>query len=225
MSRVDVYVIVEGQTEQTFVRDLLAPMLGEKGVFLNAVLLGKPGHKGGDVRFDRAKSDIGKFLKQRSDTYVSTMFDYYGINVNWPGRSNIKDSDKAVEKAKKMEKEMLITIEKDLPRSDVKKRFIPYIAMHEFEALLFSDVNILANEIDVDPAVIARILEECGEPEEINDDSQAAPSKRLQTLCSENYRKAAMGKAIAEAVGIPTMREKCPHFNEWLNKLESLAKN
>lgn len=225
MSRVDVYIIVEGQTEQTFVRDILAPMLGEKGVFLHAAVLGKPGHKGGGVRFGRAKNDIGKFLKQRSDTYVSTMFDYYGIAADWPGRPDIRGGDTAVQKADKMEKEMLIEIEKDSPHTNVKKRFIPYIAMHEFEALLFSDIDILAKKIDVKSAAVANILKECGEPEEINDNSQTAPSKRLQALCSKSYRKISMGKTTSEAIGIPTMRKKCPHFNEWLNKLESLAKN
>ncbi len=99
MNSINVYIIVEGQTEQTFVRNLLAPLLGYKGVFLHAILIGRAGHKGGDIRFDRAKSDITKLLKQRPDNYVSTMFDYYGINRKWPGRSDIKDNDKAVASA------------------------------------------------------------------------------------------------------------------------------
>ncbi len=226
MNSVEVYIIVEGLTEQTFIRDLLAPIFSDKRVFLHPSVIGKPGHKGGNIRLDRAKSDIVKFLKQRSDTYVSTMFDYYGIDQEWPGRSDIRDGDTAVEKAMKMEKGMLIAIEKVLPHLDIKKRFIPYIEMHEFEALLFSDADILAKEIDVEPARINGILKECGEqPEEIDDHPQTAPSKRLQTLCSKKYRKKSMGKTIAEAIGIKTIRQKCSHFNEWLNRLESLARD
>lgn len=97
--------------------------------------------------------------------------------------------------------------------------------MHEFEALLFSGADILAKNIDVEPAITEGILKECFEPEEINDNPQGTPAKRLQTLCSKNYRKTVMGKTIAEAICIPTMREQCPHFNEWLIKLELLAKN
>ncbi|MBN2315599.1 MAG: hypothetical protein JXM79_16845 [Sedimentisphaerales bacterium] len=52
MSNISVYIIVEGQTEQTFVRDLLAPEMGGQGIFLYPVLIGKPGHKGGNVQFE-----------------------------------------------------------------------------------------------------------------------------------------------------------------------------
>ena len=75
MNNIEVYIIVEGQTEQTFVRDILAPEMLHKGVFLYPILIGVPGHRGGGVRFDRAKNDIGNFLKQRIDTYCSTVFD------------------------------------------------------------------------------------------------------------------------------------------------------
>ena len=80
MSSVTVYVIVEGQTERTFVRDVLAPEMALKKIYPLPVLTGKPGHKGGNVQFDRVKGEIGTFLKQRSDTYISTMFDYFRID-------------------------------------------------------------------------------------------------------------------------------------------------
>ncbi|MCP4151447.1 MAG: DUF4276 family protein [bacterium] len=225
MNSVRVYVIVEGPTEQTFVRDLLAPTLSVKGLYLYASLIGKSGHKGGDIRFHRAKTDIVKYLKQQSDIYVSTLFDYYGINANWPGRATARNSGTAAQKANIMEGETLKAIEKELPLPNINKRFIPYIAMHEFEALLFSDAGKLAKELDVEPAVIDGILKKCGEPEEINDNSETAPSKRLIALCSKSYRKVKMGNTIAKAIGIQTMRDQCPHFNEWLNKLESLIKS
>ena len=90
MSNVDIYIVVEGQTEQTFVRDVLAPQMADKGIYLHPVLIGKPGHKGGDFRFDRAKNDIGNFLRQRTDTYVSTMFDFIRIDSKWPGRAEVR---------------------------------------------------------------------------------------------------------------------------------------
>ena len=62
MSRVRVYIVVEGPTEQTFIRDVLAPELAIKNIFLHPVLIGKSGHKGGDIHFERAKNDIGNFL-------------------------------------------------------------------------------------------------------------------------------------------------------------------
>lgn len=63
MNSVNIYIVVEGQTEQTFVRDVLAPQIAYKGIYLHPALIGKPGHKGGDIRFDRAKIDICNFLK------------------------------------------------------------------------------------------------------------------------------------------------------------------
>ena len=69
MSSVDIYIVVEGQTERTFVRDVLAPYMAVKGIYLYPALIGKPGHKGGNIHFDRAKNDIGNFLRQRKDTY------------------------------------------------------------------------------------------------------------------------------------------------------------
>jgi len=223
MSDVEVYIIVEGRTEQTFIREVLAPVFGYKGLFLYPVLIGNPGHKGGDIRFSRAENDISNFLKQRSDIYVSSMFDYFRIDPDWPGRANVRDNDTAVKKAEKIEDKTLTEIIKSFPNQNAEERFIPYIEMHEFEALSFSDASVLANLIGVDPGKIDSVLNECGEPEEINDNPETSPSKRLQSLSDKKYRKVAMGKAIAEAIGIQTMRKKCPHFDEWLKRLERLT--
>lgn len=222
MSNINVYVIVEGQTEQTFVREVLAPVMGHKGIFLHPALIGKPGHKGGDIRFERAKGDIGRFLKQRSSTYISTMFDYFRLESSWPGNISIPGSPTAIEKAKKIETTTFGRIKELFPDHNVDGRFIPYIEMHEFEALLFSDASILADKIGVNKVEIEDILNEFEDPEEIDDGPDTAPSKRLISLRS-GYRKVAMGKTISEAIGIQAIREKCPHFDTWLTKLEQLT--
>ena len=85
-----VIAVVEGQTEQTFVRDVLAPWLGWKGVILSGRLVGKPGHKGGATSFTRTRNDILNLLKQESNTYVTTMFDFYGMPETWPGMSRAR---------------------------------------------------------------------------------------------------------------------------------------
>jgi hypothetical protein len=89
MDSIEIFIIVEGQTEQTFVRDVLAPQIATKGIYLYSALIGKSGHKGGNIRFDRVKKDIGHFLRQRNDTYISTMFDYFRIDSKWPGRVEV----------------------------------------------------------------------------------------------------------------------------------------
>jgi hypothetical protein len=227
MSSVEIYIVVEGQTEQTFVRDVLAPQIAHKGIYLYSALLGKPGHKGGDVRFDRAKADIGNFLKQRNDTYISTMFDYYRIDVNWPGRVDVRQEIKngktltASQKAGILEIATLREIMNAFPDYNTGNRFIPYIEMHEFEALMFSDADILAEKTEIDVSQIKRILAEYTNPEEIDDEPDKSPSRRLETL-KTGYRKVAMSKTVTAAIGIQIIQKKCPHFNNWLTKLENL---
>ncbi len=224
----EVFIIVEGQAEQTFIREVLAPEMAVKGIFLQAALIGKPGHKGGNIRFERAIMDIGGFLKQRSNTYISTMFDYFRIEPSWPGMGEllqiINGGEKltAEEKGEKIEEATFTRIKELFPDHNVDERFIPYIEMHEFEALLFSDTTVLANKISVEQSRIDRILTECGEPEEIDDGPDTTPSKRLISLCN-GYRKVAMGKTISEEIGIPIIRDKCKHFDSWINRLEQLA--
>lgn len=66
-------------------------------------------------------------------------------------------------------------------------------------------------------------LDECGEPEAINNSPQTAPSKRLDNWCDGKFKKTTTGIAIAEEIGISTLREKYRVFNAWLNQLEALV--
>lgn len=80
-----IYIVVEGQTEEGFVNEVLSPVLGQFGIFASARLIGKPGHKGGVVRYRRAKNDIELLLKQDRGAYCTTMFDYYALPNDFPG--------------------------------------------------------------------------------------------------------------------------------------------
>ena len=98
---------------------------------------------------------------------------------------------------------------------------IPNSLLHEFEALLFSDPATLASSLRVNQQSVDLILEECGEPEAIDDSPQTAPSKRIEQLYSR-FKKTSNGIAIAQAIGIEQMRSKCPVFGGWLTRLEAL---
>jgi hypothetical protein len=63
------YVIVEGQTEESFVRNILAEVLWRSNVHPIPILLGKPGHKGGRTSYARVKRDILVQLKQQRGIY------------------------------------------------------------------------------------------------------------------------------------------------------------
>ena len=220
-SYISVYIVVEGQTEQIFVRDVLAPYLGSQNISMSAVLLGRRGHKGGDVSFSRAKRDICNFLKQRPDTIVTTLFDYYGVSGTWPGYiSASQNTLTAQRKAERIESALLTNIAESLTQINVAHRFIPFFMMHEFEALLFSEPSVLADKLNIGIGDIQQIIAECGEPEEINNSPLTAPSKRIEALLGGAFRKTSQGVAIARLIGIPKMRSACPHFDNWLERIE-----
>ncbi|CAM2069238.1 DUF4276 domain-containing protein [Sulfidibacter corallicola] len=228
MNPVEVYLLVEGQTERTFARESLAPALASQGVYLHPTLVGTPGHKGGDVRFERARKDIARLLKQRNDTFVTTMLDFFRIDPKWPGRERISDLAKAGtkldpgRKAEIIEAETRAVLEDSLPRYGVGRRFIPYFAMHEFEALLFSDPAILSEITEIDERKIRKALSQFETPEHINE--AKGPSKYLMAWLP-GYKKVAMGNRIAAAIGMATMRDRCPHFHAWLLRLASLPRS
>jgi hypothetical protein len=155
------------------------------------------------------------------------MFDYFRIDSLWPGKKEVDQQIRngatltANDKAELLEASTYKNIKTAFSEFHSENRFIPYIEMHEFEALLFSDVNILAEKSKIDVLQIQKIIEEYQNQEEINDDPVKSPAKRLKTL-NHTYQKVVVGKVIAEAIGIPSIRKKCAHFNAWLTKLEAL---
>lgn len=218
----EVVVLVEGKTEQRFVSELLAPYMADRGVYLTPIILDKPGEKGGDVKFARAGKDIGKHLKQRENTWITLLVDYYGIKTDWPGYANSKRQTDHAAKAAIINQATAEQVQLLFPEQNRERRFIPYVSMHETEALYFSDPACLAGFLGVDQHRVDAILTECGEPEKINDHSTTAPSKRLEAL-SPRFKKTTTGISIAREIGIPKMRAACPLFDAWLAKLESLA--
>lgn len=217
----EIIVLTEGKTEQRFIKRTLAPYMGERRVFLTPARLRKPGGGGGDVRYVRAKNDIERYLKKRQDTWITLLIDYYGIGRDWPGIDAVRPGASPIEIAQVICTATQSAIDKDLPNYR-SGRFVPHIAIYEFEALLFSDPKKLANGIEVDQSHIDSIIEECGEPEAIDNSQSTAPSKRIENLCSR-FRKTSTGISIADEIGVDRMRSKCPVFNDWLKRLEALA--
>ncbi len=221
---IEIVAIVEGQTEQIFIRDIITPFLATKNIFLTPIILSKPGQKGGDVKFSRAKNDIERHLKQRPDTFLTLFIDYYGIRKGWPGRDIPQDEKRALstyQKAQRVNDATMYEVCQLFDDYGPDRRFIPFIAMYEFEALLFSDSHILAEKLQVSKKQIDNILNECGEPENINDSPISAPSKRLESL-SNRFKKTTTGITIAKEIGLQKIRAKCPIFNEWITKIEQL---
>jgi len=217
----EIVALVEGSTEKIFIADILVPYLAARGVFMRPIIISKPGQKGGDVKFDRVKNDIELHLKQRSDTYLTLFVDYYGINKDWPGLEEAKKQTTPKRKAERINRATKARVNELYRDWDSERRFIPYVSMHEFEALLFSEPQKLAERLNVSKSKIDRILSDCGEPENIDDSPQTAPSKRLEDL-SDRFKKTSTGITIAKAIGLTKIRERCPIFTNWLRFVEDL---
>jgi len=217
---IEVMVLVEGQTEQIFVKKLLSPYITELTKHKIFLIPTQPGKRGGDVRFERFKKDIAIHLKQRPNTYITLMLDYYGIK-DWPGLKKSKQQATHSKKAEVINSETKTEVQRYFSAQNGGNRFIPYVSMHEIEALYFSDPASIAQIMNVNKTKIESILHECDEPEAINDRPETAPSKRLGKL-SKLFVKTSTGIAIAKKINIPKMRKHCPLFDEWINKIVNL---
>jgi hypothetical protein len=142
-----VHVICEGQTEEMFVTELLAGQFQSKGVYLMPSLIGKPGHKGGNVRFDRLRIDVRNRLLGDKTACCTTFFDFYGLPADFPGKTAALGLPSIEEKAQCVRMAMTKELELFLNPSEGIRRFIPYVQMYEFESLLFSSPDSLAHGI------------------------------------------------------------------------------
>ncbi len=222
---IEIMVLVEGKTEEIFVNDLLVPYMAPKNIYLYPTQLSKPGQKGGDVRFSRAQRDIGMHLKQRPNTYVTTFIDFYGTK-EWPGLNSVRSGATPAEIAQTINEATKTEVVSLFADRRADTRFIPYVAVHEFEAMLFSDIDLLSARLNVNRKKVEQVLMEYGEPEAVNNNPETAPSKRLDAWSvNGKFPKTTTGIVIARQIGIPTIREKCSLFDNWLTTIENIQRD
>lgn len=224
-----IHVLCEGQTEQGFVNGVLKPYLKNKGVTgVKSILITtnkKKNARGGMLTYNHALTDL-KLLQQtlidgEHERHVfTTMFDLYALPDDFPGFMNPKTiSDPYLKVA---------NLEKDFANAINEKRFIPYIQLHEFEALLFCGIEYIAKRYpgcEKRCEQLIKVLQAIGNPELINNSPETAPSKRIikaiegDKKTHYNYNKPATGKQVTQSIGIDKLRLKCRHFDEWIEKL------
>src|SRR5271157_846368 len=108
-----VHVVVEGLSEKSFVNNVLAPALWRYQVYLNPIVLGVPGQKGGRVDYARVQKDILLKLKQDRSAYCSTMLDFYGLGKGFPGTPlppNLSNVDKVTRLGRAMKEDIVAEI-------------------------------------------------------------------------------------------------------------------
>ena len=217
--------VVEGQTEEAFVNNILAPHLATNSIWASARCVmtkrtARAKHSGGIPNYAKAKNDIRSWLQEdtNSDARFTTMFDLYRLPNDFPGYEDAMRLNAPYDRVSRLE---------DALRSDVSDdRFIPYIQLHEFEALLLSDprkfdVHFLDDETGV--RRLTELVSSFESPELIDQGNDTAPSKRISNEIPRYARqKPSAGPIVARAIGLPTIRLKCPHFAEWLDALENL---
>lgn len=216
-----VLVSVEGQTEETFVRDVLRQYLWEFNIDLEPKIIStrpvKQGKnfKGGLTSFGKTRKEILRLLNDSNAVAVTTMYDLYQLPQDFPGQETCPAGDGRT-KAEHLENAFQSNIG--------DRRFRPYLQVHEFEAVLFVDPEVTARTF-IGKKDLTQELQNIRNgfltPEDINDSPQTAPSKRILTLYP-GYQKPLDGSIIALEVGLVSIRKECPHFNEWLTWLENI---
>jgi len=206
---------VEGPTEYEFCREVLRSHLAAFDVHIEPKIvvtkrnLSGPNATGGAISIDRFRNEVRRLLL--SFDYVTTLYNFYGFKGRLPGET--PDA-------------LCLRMSESLERS---RHLIPYVQVHEFEALLFSAPPVLAGYLGSQPVgqAVAAAVAACGGAEQVNDDPQTAPSKRLAAFfrkhLSQRYDKPFHGPLLAMEIGLPAIRTACPRFDGWLTQLEQLT--
>lgn len=222
------HILCEGQTEERFVKEVLSPYLQQFNIYPKPILLltsKKKNARGGMLSYAQAKRDLTILQKQFRDNnsehhMFTTMFDYYALPDDFPGVDESTEIQNVRDRISFLEDKFA----EDMGRG----AFIPYIQLHEFEALLFVDIIKLQTEYPLSSEKIRILKEETdiyGDPELINNSPDTAPSKRIIAALAQDYHynKVQSGTAVAYAIGIEALLKNCQHFNEWINVIQLLA--
>ena len=217
-----IIIIGEGQTEQEFCNDVLQPHFNQLDIVIQTPTIKKTG--GGIVSWEALKYQIVKHLKQDKSAIITLLIDYYGIESNhkypnWLKAQQLMLTNK-YQAIQLIQNGMLADIEEVF-----RVRFIPYIQLHEFEGLLFSDISVFDNNFEVnefkDYPYLVETIKNHHNPEEVNNGVTTAPSKRLEKIIN-GYDKIVYGSLLADEIGLKVIRGKCPGFNSWINELEAI---
>ncbi|HEV7487539.1 MAG TPA: DUF4276 family protein [Thermoanaerobaculia bacterium] len=218
-----ILILVEGQTEERFVKDVLAPEFYQFDTFFDPRLLitkvVKHGasFKGGVTTYGKYKNDVRRLLAEaKSGTFITTLVDYYGLPADFPGMET-RPNGSPRDRVRHIENNIFADC-------GSPQNFRPFLALHEFEAWLFSSRDELSRTMTQPDkrAAIAAIRDAFPTPEDINEGPATAPSKRIKEVFPE-YKKTLHGPLAAARIGVAAIRAECAHFDEWLGELEVFA--
>ncbi|TAE38652.1 MAG: DUF4276 family protein [Sphingobacteriales bacterium] len=215
-----VIIICEGETEKEFCTKIISPFFASKNIHIQSPLIKKT--MGGMVKWSELKKQITLHLKNDKTAFVTTLIDYYGLYSkyqfpSWDESLNVVDKNFRMDF---LETKMLEDIDEQF-----RYRYLPYIQLHEFEGLLFTEIYVFFEQIPTHELVGIEELKQTfidfSNPEMINDKKETSPSNRLQRII-KGYNKVVYGNYLADAIGLEKIRNKSYRFNNWLNKIENL---
>jgi len=219
------HVIAEGQTEETFVRGVLAPHLAHYAVYTDVRCLDssrRRGQRGGVGRsYSSIRRDLERWLREdrQPEAHFSTMIDLYGLPQDMPETEQARRQNDPYTR--------VALLQQALAEDIRDPRFIPYLQLYEFEALLLSDPTQFDWAfLDHERAIrqLVELVAQFESPELINDGFETAPSRRIATMIPDYAaRKSSAGPLIAAKIGLPTLRARGRHFNSWVTVLEGLG--
>ena len=222
--------ICEGSSEKNLVDWVLNPYWKNKSLPITGSVIilgeGNPCCKGtgGDVSFERLKVDLSFAMQTDTDkSFFTTVFDFYELHGDWPGQNLISGNMSSLKKVEIIENSTKDFLQKLYDKLPVMDRFIPYFMLHEYEGLLFTSPEAITEvtKAGKSTAALRKILSDFhSKPEEIN--TTLSPSERL-SRAKANYGKTLHAHRIMLKIGIDAVRAACPHFNDWMTKLESLG--
>lgn len=215
-------ILVEGQTEEKFVKNILAPFFLGRALYLEPTILvtkkvkDGPNFKGGLANFAKFESDVRRLLAGAGGALVTTMVDYYQLPSDFPGMDT-RPRGTPMQRVEHVEKAIHKHF-KDIPN------FIPFLALHEFEAWLFSSSAELPDVMNQPnkQREFAAFKAQFQSPEEINERPNLAPSKRILSIFP-GYGKTLHGPLAAQRIGLESIRTNCAHFAWWMGALEKYA--
>lgn len=208
-------IIVEGQTEEEFVNETIRPWMAAHGIHdVRAIKIrtSRTG-KGGNANYLHFKSTTTLLLKQEKNILVTSLIDYFRLPNEFPGFVTAM-------KQSTVENRVAI-LETELGKDINSPHFVPYIQLHEFEALLFTKsagFKVIPSLTPKALTEIEAIITKYPNPEYINDHPDTAPSKRIKNIIP-NYNKVLFGNFIVLENGLSAILEKCPRFKNWLENL------
>ncbi len=219
MGKKKILILVEGHTELGFVKRILVDYFKPIADIIPTMNTTKfvksgPDFKGGVTNYSRVRKEILRLLGDYSATLVTTMFDYYGLPDDFP-QFNAQTVD-CYQRVEFLEQAIQTDIGDD--------RFIPYLQLHEFEALLFSEPQAI-DRIMVGALATSRlqtVRDGFQSPEEINNDPTTCPSQRIIGEYPE-YEKILHGQMISATIGMSTMLGQCNHFSRWINRMTDIC--